>query len=120
MKGKVTLWSVPRLPMGRFPTPLEPAPRLGAAIGLPRLWIKRDDQTGPALGGNKARKLEYLMAEAQSQGADTVITVGAVQSNHARMTAAAAASLGMDAVLVLSGAEPDRASGNLRLDHLLG
>jgi L-cysteate sulfo-lyase len=111
---------VPRVKLAHLPAPLEPAPRLGEAVGLRRLWVKRDDLTGLGAGGNKARKLEYLMAEAQALGATTVITVGAVQSNHACMTAAAAARLGMSAVLVLSGAEPDEARGNLLLDRLLG
>ena len=111
---------VPRMKLAHLPTPLEPAPRLGEAIGLRHLWVKRDDLTGLAAGGNKARKLEYLMAEAQALGATTVITFGAIQSNHACMTAAAAARLGMSAVLVLNGAEPEDPQGNLLLDRLLG
>jgi len=118
--GHMSWEQVPRLTLAHLPTPLEPAPRLGEAIGLRRLWVKRDDLTGLAAGGNKARKLEYLMADAQTRGADTVITVGAVQSNHACMTAAAARRLGMDAVLILSGAEPDTPCGNLLLDSLMG
>jgi D-cysteine desulfhydrase family pyridoxal phosphate-dependent enzyme len=96
--------------------------RLRAALGGPRLWIKRDDQTGLATGGNKVRKLELLIADALAQDADTVMTVGAVQSNHCRQTAAAAAGAGLDCVLVLRGEEPplDGWSGNLLLDHLLG
>src|SRR5688500_17170033 len=91
-----------RVPLAHLPTPLEPAPRLGAAVGLPALWVKRDDCTGLAMGGNKARKLEYLMAEARAQDADVVLTTGGVQSNHARMTAAAACRLGMQSILFLS------------------
>jgi D-cysteine desulfhydrase family pyridoxal phosphate-dependent enzyme len=111
---------IPRIPLAHLPTPLEPAPRLGAAIGLPRLWVKRDDNTGLALGGNKARKLEYLMAEAREQRADLVMTTGGIQSNHARMTAAAARRLGMGSVLFLCEPAPDRTQGNLLLDRLLG
>jgi L-cysteate sulfo-lyase len=116
----VDLDAFPRVSLAHLPTALEPAPRLGAALGLPRLWVKRDDATGLAMGGNKARKLEYLMAEARSSGADVVLTAGGVQSNHARMTAAAACKLGMGAVLFLSEPEPDREQGNLLLDRLFG
>lgn len=111
---------IPRISLAHLPTPLEPAPRLGEALGVPRLWVKRDDLTGLALGGNKARKLEYLMAEALEQGADTVLTTGGVQSNHARMTAAAACRLGLRAVLVLADPPPPTEQGNLLLDRLFG
>jgi D-cysteine desulfhydrase family pyridoxal phosphate-dependent enzyme len=111
---------IPRVPLAHLPTPLEPAPRLGASIGLPRLWVKRDDCTGLAMGGNKARKLEYLMAEARDRGADVVLTTGGLQSNHARMTAAAACRLGMRSILFLCDPAPERAQGNLLLDRLLG
>jgi D-cysteine desulfhydrase len=94
--------------------------RLSERLGGPRIFIKRDDQTGLATGGNKARKLEYLIADALQQGADTVLTVGGPQSNHSRQTAAAAAMYGLRAVLVLSGSEPPQWDGNLLLDHLLG
>src|SRR5918996_3401888 len=99
--------------LGAWPTPVEPAPRLAAALGLQELWIKRDDLTGLGGGGNKVRKLQYTCAEALAAGATTLITTGALQSNHARLTAAAAARLGLRAVLVLAGGpfEPDR--GNL-------
>jgi D-cysteine desulfhydrase len=110
----------PRIPLAHLPTPLEAAPRLGAAIGLPQLLVKRDDATGLAMGGNKARKLEYLLAEAVAQGADVVFTTGGVQSNHARMTAAAACKLGMRAELFICDPEPDVAQGNLLLDRLYG
>ncbi len=95
--------------------------RLAAAIGSPaRLLVKRDDLTGLALGGNKARKLEHLCAEALDQGCDTLVTGGGPQSNHARMTAAAANRLGLDCHLALAGREPRRHDGNLLLDDLLG
>jgi D-cysteine desulfhydrase family pyridoxal phosphate-dependent enzyme len=110
----------PTISLAHLPTPLEPAPRLGAAMGLPNLWVKRDDCTGLAMGGNKARKLEYLMAEAAAQGADVVLTTGGVQSNHARMTAAAACKLRMRAVLLLQDLEPATDLGNLVLDRLFG
>jgi D-cysteine desulfhydrase family pyridoxal phosphate-dependent enzyme len=86
----------------------------------PLLWIKRDDQTGLAFGGNKTRKLEFLLAEAQARGAHTVVTAGAVQSNHCRQTAAAAARFGFRCVLVLGGSAPAAATGNLLLDRVLG
>lgn len=115
-----TLEAISRLPLAQLPTPLEAAPRLGNAMGLPRLYVKRDDCTGLALGGNKARKLEYLFAEARALGADTVLTTGGVQSNHARMTAAAACSLGMRAILCLADEAPSEEQGNLLLDRLFG
>jgi D-cysteine desulfhydrase len=96
--------------------------RLTEYLGGPELWIKRDDQTGLATGGNKTRKLEFLIADALAQGADVVLTVGAAQSNHCRQTAAAAVRAGLDCVLVLRGEAPprDRWNGNLLLDDLLG
>jgi len=115
---------VPALPtvLASWPTPLEPAPRLARALGLGEddLWVKRDDLAGPAGGGNKIRKLEYTCADALAAGAQVLVTSGAPQSNHARLTAAAAARLGLDAVLVLEGDPPPTARGNLLLDHLLG
>lgn len=111
---------LPRVSLGFFPTPVEEMPRLSKVLGGPRLWIKRDDQTGLATGGNKTRKLEFSMAEALRQGADTVITIGAVQSNHCRQTAAAAARLGLRCVLVIRGYAPEAVTGNLLLDQLLG
>jgi len=111
---------LPRLRFAHLPTPVEPMPRLAAALGGPALWIKRDDQTGLAFGGNKTRKLEFLLADAQAHGARTVVTAGAVQSNHCRQTAAAAARFGFECVLVLAGSPPKTANGNLFLDHLLG
>jgi L-cysteate sulfo-lyase len=110
----------PRVSIAHLPTPLELLPRLTAQLDGPELWIKRDDQTGLATGGNKARKLEYLVADALAQAADTLITGGAGQSNHARQTAAAAAKMGLACTLVLRGAAPPRVQGNLLLDQLLG
>ncbi len=110
----------PKLSFAHLPTPLEPLPRLSAHLGSAELWIKRDDQTGLAGGGNKTRKLEYLLAEAQAQGKRTIITVGAAQSNHCRQTAAAAARLGLRCILVLRGEPPAKTTGNILLDELLG
>jgi len=111
---------VPRVHLGYLPTPLDEWPRLTRALGGPRILVKRDDQTGLATGGNKTRKLEFSVAEALRQGADTLVTLGAVQSNHARQTAAAAAASGLRCALVLRGSPPAEAQGNLLLDHLLG
>lgn len=116
----MTLDSLPRVHLAHLPTPLEHAHRLGAALGVPRLWVKRDDATGLAMGGNKARKLEYLMAEALQHGADVVLTTGGAQSNHARMTAAAACRLGMRSLLLLADEAPANTQGNLLLDRLFG
>ncbi|WP_309068979.1 D-cysteine desulfhydrase family protein [Microbacterium sp.] len=111
-----------RLALATFPTPMERAPRLAEAIGLAAddLWLKRDDLTGTGGGGNKLRKLEYFAAQAQREGADVLVTTGGPQSNHARLTAAVAARIGMRAVLVLGGARPAVAQGNLLLDGLFG
>jgi D-cysteine desulfhydrase len=111
---------IPRLSMAHLPTPVEELPRLSAFLGGPKLLIKRDDMTGLALGGNKTRKLEFLVAEALAQGAKTLVSAGAVQSNHCRQTAAAAAKYGLGCVLVLSGEIPPEITGNLLLDHLFG
>jgi D-cysteine desulfhydrase family pyridoxal phosphate-dependent enzyme len=108
------------LEFAHLPTPVERLPRLSEYLGGPELLIKRDDQTGLATGGNKTRKLEYLLAEAQSLGARTLMTTGAVQSNHCRQTAAAAARQGFDCILVLAGDRPNTVSGNLLLDQLCG
>jgi L-cysteate sulfo-lyase len=112
--------NIDRVSVAHLPTPLEEMKRLSQALGDPRIFIKRDDQTGLATGGNKARKLEYLIAEALGQGADTVLTVGAAQSNHARQTAAAAAMYGLRSILILRGYRPDHWNGNLLLDYLMG
>jgi D-cysteine desulfhydrase family pyridoxal phosphate-dependent enzyme len=109
----------PRLPLGNFPTPLEPLPRLSAELGV-EVLVKRDDLTGLALGGNKVRKLEMLLAEAVAAGADAVITCGSVQSNHCRCTAAAARKLGLECGLVLFEGRHNEDNGNLLLDHLFG
>ena len=111
---------VDRLHFAHLPTPIEELPRLTAQLNGPRLLVKRDDQTGLAFGGNKTRKLEFLVAEALAQGAKTLITGGALQSNHCRQTAAAAARFGLDCVLVLNGELPDQPSANLLLDQLFG
>ena len=112
--------ALPRVRLGDLPTPVEELPRLTRALGGPRLFIKRDDQTGLASGGNKTRKLEFTVAEALRQGADTLITVGGVHSNHCRQTAAAAARCGLRSIVVLRGQAPTTWNGNLLLDHLLG
>jgi D-cysteine desulfhydrase family pyridoxal phosphate-dependent enzyme len=111
---------IPRIRIAHLPTPVEVLPRLSAALNGPRLLVKRDDQTGLAFGGNKTRKLEFVLADAQSHGARTLVTTGAAQSNHCRQTAALAARLGLDCILVLSGSPAVPASGNLLLDHLFG
>lgn len=115
----------PRRPLGFLPTPLVPLDRLSESLGGPRLWIKRDDCTGLGTGGNKTRKLEYLLADAQLQGAGAVITFGAVQSNHARQTAAACAVVGLPCHLLLARKVPWRhphydKSGNVVLDRVFG
>lgn len=112
--------TVPRVPLGFFPTPLQELKQLSAHLHGPRIWMKRDDCSGLALGGNKVRKLEYIVADALQQKADVLVTVGAVTSNHARQTAAAAAVLGLECRLVLIGREPPLKQGNYLLDHLLG
>ena len=114
----------PRVRLGHAPTPLEPAPRLGAALGV-ELWVKRDDCTGLALGGNKVRQLEFPLGEARARGADTVLVTGAVQSNLVRVAAAGARRLGMEAHLQLEERVDEagdlyRASGNVLVDRLLG
>lgn len=111
---------LPREEFAHLPTRIEALPRLTKLLGGPEILIKRDDQTGLAFGGNKTRKLEYLLADALAQGAKMVLTTGAAQSNHCRQTAAAAARCGLDCTLVLVGPQPKRASSNLFLDHLLG
>jgi D-cysteine desulfhydrase family pyridoxal phosphate-dependent enzyme len=115
------LSTFPTLPLVPVPSLVESMPRLSTAIGGgPRLLIKRDDAIAFGFGGNKVRKLAFVAADARAQGADTLITAGGVQSNHARATGAVAAKLGMRAVLVANGAPPDRPSGNALLDALLG
>jgi len=113
----------PRLRFAHLPTPLEPMTNLSRVLDGPNIWVKRDDCTGLAGGGNKTRKLEFLMADAEQQGADTIITQGAVQSNHARQTAAIAAKLGYECYLLLENRtgsdDPDfLANGNVLLDDI--
>jgi len=115
----------PRLHFAHLPTPLEPMPRISEHLGGPNLWIKRDDCTGLSSGGNKTRKLEFLMADAVEQGADCVITQGATQSNHARQTCAAAARLGFACHILLEDRtgyhdEAYAHNGNVLLDQLHG
>lgn len=124
--------SIPRVRFAHLPTPVEALPRLSAEYKGPNFWVKRDDQTGLATGGNKSRKLEFFLAEAMANGARTLITAGAAQSNHCRQTAASAARFGLGCILVLTQAgvsdldlpskpsSPDSLSGNLLLDALLG
>lgn len=109
-----------RVSLAHLPTPVEELPSLSRELGGPRLLVKRDDQTGLATGGNKTRKLEFLIADALAQGADVVVTAGAAQSNHCRQTAAAAARSGLACGLVLGGEPPQTFTGNLLLDQLLG
>jgi D-cysteine desulfhydrase family pyridoxal phosphate-dependent enzyme len=119
----MTLTNVPRLSLANLPTPLTEATRLRAALGgadkCPRIFVKRDDLTGLATGGNKARKLEYTVAQAVADGATALVTTGALQSNHARSVAAAARLAGLRCVLILTG-QSTKPEGNLVLDHLLG
>src|ERR1700746_1345292 len=112
--------NVSRLNFAHLPTPVETLPRLSEALGGPRLLIKRDDQTGLAFGGNKTRKLEFLVAEARDQGAKTLVSGGALQCKHCRQTAAAAARFGFKCILVLTGERPKQPSANLLLDELFG
>jgi D-cysteine desulfhydrase len=112
--------TLPRFLLAQLPTPIEKLERLARELGGPELLIKRDDQTGLALGGNKTRKLEFLVGQALEQGADTLVTAGAAQSNHCRQTAAAAAKAGLKCELILSGKKPESPNGNLLLDELLG
>jgi len=109
-----------RIQLGFFPTPLEKLERLSRHLGGPEIWVKRDDQTGLATGGNKTRKLEFVLAEALAQGCNHLVTLGGPQSNHCRQAAAAAAKLGLDCSVVLRGYPPAQQLGNLLLDQLLG
>ena len=110
---------LPRIPLTTLPTPFERLERFGEAIGA-EVWIKRDDIGSIGLAGNKVRKLEYVLADALEQGADTIVAIGAEQSNACRATAAACARLGLRCALVLSGSAPAASSGNLLLDELFG
>jgi 1-aminocyclopropane-1-carboxylate deaminase/D-cysteine desulfhydrase-like pyridoxal-dependent ACC family enzyme len=118
---RTALAGIPSLVLAPLPTPIEPMDRLSALLGGgPRLCVKRDDAIGFAFGGNKVRKLAVLGARAQAEGADTLITAGGIQSNHARVTAATAVRLGMRAVLVVNGSPPQKIAANALLDALLG
>lgn len=111
----------PRVRLFAGPTPIEPMDRLREALGGgPRLFVKRDDSIPFGFGGNKVRKLEFVIARALAGGADTLVTLGGVQSNHARATSAAAAKLGLHCVLILNGSPPERLAANTLLDDLLG
>ena len=120
MEVNRTLSRFPRVPLAALPTALEKLDKFGQDVGFKNLWMKRDDNTGLALGGNKARKLEFLVADAQAQGCDTILTLGGVQSNHCRMTAAAARKYGMECYLWLFGNPPENTTGNVLLDKILG
>ncbi len=108
-----------KISFGFFPTPIQYLDKLSEILNF-EIYIKRDDNTGLATGGNKTRKLEYLIYDAIEKGADTIITTGAQQSNHCRQTAAACASIGMECHLILRGNEPEKFQGNLLLSKLLG
>jgi D-cysteine desulfhydrase len=110
---------VPRRSLGAYPTPLDRLENLSRELGR-EVFVKRDDALGPAGGGNKTRKLEYLLADAVEAGAERIVTVGGPQSNHARLTAVAARMLGLEPHLLLFGKPPERAEGNLLLDQLVG
>jgi D-cysteine desulfhydrase family pyridoxal phosphate-dependent enzyme len=113
------LKEIPKVNIAFLPTPLQKVERLCKELGLKELYIKRDDQTGLALGGNKVRKLEYLMADALAQKADVIFTLGGPQSNHCRQTAAAARVCGLESVLIFGGDEIKEVQGNMILDELL-
>ncbi|GAC1387207.1 MAG: D-cysteine desulfhydrase [Herpetosiphon sp.] len=114
------LSAVPRYELALLPTPLQAAPRLTAALNGPPIWIKRDDLTGFGFGGNKIRGLEFLLADALAQGADTIVTGAGPQSNHVRATAAGAARAGLEMVAIYFGSSSGRVEGNERLTTLLG
>ena len=111
---------LPRLRLANFPTPLVTAPRLGAAIGCPGLLVKREDESGLGMGGNKPRQLEVILADAAAKGCDTIVTTAAAQSNFCRATAAACATLGWRCILLLRGTPAAAVNGNLLLDYLFG
>ena len=113
------LESIPRIPLCLLPTPIVPLKRLSLHLGGAKIFMKRDDLTGVAFGGNKNRKLEFLLADAKKKGADVIVTEGALQSNHCLQTAACSAKLGLKCELVLSGDDPDFITGNLLLNQIL-
>jgi len=112
--------TLPRERIAFLPTPLHRLKNLGESIGIESLWIKRDDLTGISFGGNKTRKLEFVVGDAKANKCDTLVTVGGIQSNHCRQTAAVAAVTGMRCILLLGGEEPEEYTGNLLLDKMLG
>jgi D-cysteine desulfhydrase family pyridoxal phosphate-dependent enzyme len=116
---RFNLESIPRIPLCLLPTPIVPLNRLTQYLGGAKIFMKRDDLTGVGFGGNKNRKLEFLLADAIQKGADMIVTEGALQSNHCLQTAACSAKLGFDCELVLSGEAPDFITGNLLLDQIL-
>lgn len=116
----MNLDDIPRVSLSFLPTPLERLSALTKHLGGPHIWMKRDDMTGLATGGNKARKLEFLFADAINKEADTVFTAAGIQSNCCRMTAAAARKLGLKCVLALSGEKPEHLTGNFLLDEIMG
>ena len=110
-----------KLNLAQLPTPLQFLPRLSAELAGPRIWVKRDDLTGCAASGNKVRKLEFVLARAIAEGADTLLTCGGLQSNHCRATAVLGAQLGLKVHLILRGEPPEQPpDGNLLLDSLVG
>ena len=117
---RTALDRLPRTPLAHVPTPLEPVPRLSSAIGGPEIFVKRDDLTGLALGGNKVRQLEYLLGDALEKNATAVLTGAGIDSNHCRLLACGCAKLGLRACLILRGTQPARLEGNLLLDTLFG
>ncbi|MFX0211339.1 MAG: D-cysteine desulfhydrase family protein [Candidatus Hodarchaeota archaeon] len=116
---RFNLESIPRIPLCLLPTPIVPLKRLTQHLGGAEIFMKRDDLTGVAFGGNKNRKLEFLLADAKQKGADVIVTEGSLQSNHCLQTAACSAKLGLECELVLSGEDPDFITGNLLLDQIL-
>lgn len=111
---------LPREDLAFLPTPLHRLRHLGDSIGLDELWIKRDDLTGHSFGGNKTRKLEFVLGDAKANNADTIVTVGGLQSNHCRQTAVVCAKAGLRCILLLAGEEPETYTGNLLLNSMLG
>lgn len=120
-RARDAIASLPTVALGRYPTPVEELTRFRSALPkAPRILVKRDDAIPFALGGNKVRKLDLVLAEARAQNADTLVTIGGVHSNHARVTAAAAARLGLGCRLIINGTRPERPTGNARLHELAG
>ena len=117
---RAVISEIPRVQLACLPTPLQEAKRLSESLGGPRIFIKRDDLTGVAFGGNKTRNLEFRLAAAKEMGADVIVMELDQQSNSARQTAGCCNRLGMDTILILEGSEPESIQGNLLVDHLLG